>query len=162
MTAERKVMLLLHMLHKHGFERLRFSASISPSGLHWRYEIAPAASFNPNGVTVKHELYARGAAGSSNGISPPFGWRGAEAATLEEFADWFVERFYVVAKGGRGKDAAYAAWYEQVLELTEPEGLLIMYGEHHNLARDGIGVLGIKHRVAIPLPPRSSAAGSGE
>lgn len=79
-VSERKIMLLLSALHKRGFERLRLSAGIE---LHWRYEIAPATSFNPDGATVKHGLYACGAAGSSNGKLPPFDWEGAEAATLE-------------------------------------------------------------------------------
>ena len=146
-------MLLLRTLHKRGFEQLRLSAGISPSGLHWRYEIAPATSFNPDGATVKHELYARGASDSGNGKPPPFGWEGAEAATLETLTDWFVERFPALVEAGRGMDAAYAAWYEHVLELTAPEGLLIMYGEYHDPARDGIGVLRMDRRVEISLPP---------
>jgi hypothetical protein len=153
MTSERKVMLMLHTLHKRGFEKLRFSAGISPSGLHWRYEIAPAQSFNPDGATVKHELYARGAFASSNGKSAPFDWREAETATLEEFAEWFVEHLPEVAEGGRGADTAYAAWYKHALELTAPEGLLVMYGEYHDLARDGISVRGMGRRVEVPLPP---------
>jgi len=146
-------MLLLRTLHKRGFERLRLSVGISPSGLHWRYEIAPAQSFNPDGATVKRELYIQGAFASSNGTSPPFGWKGAEAAAPEELAGWFVERFPAVAGAGRGVDAAYAAWYENVLELTEPDGLLVIYGEYHHLARDGIGVVGVKRRIEVPLPP---------
>lgn len=146
-------MLLLHTLHKRGFERLRLSAGISPSGLHWRYEIASVQSFNPDGVTLKDELYARGAFDSSNGKSPPFGWEGAKAASSEEFADWFVERYPAVVEAGGGADAAYAAWYEHVLELTAPEGLLVVHGEYHDLARDGIGVLRMDRRVEISLPP---------
>ncbi len=72
MTSKRKIMLLLSALHKRGFERLRLSAGISSSGLHWRYEIAPVTSFNADGATVKDELYARGAAGSSDGKLPLF------------------------------------------------------------------------------------------
>ena len=53
MAPERKIMLLLHSLHKRGLKQLRLSAGVSPSGLHWRYEIAPAASFYPDGATVK-------------------------------------------------------------------------------------------------------------
>lgn len=72
---------------------------------------------------------------------------------MEEFADWFVERFSEVVEASIGKDAAYAAWYEHVLELTAPEGLLVMYGEYHDFVRDGIGVLRMKRRVEVPLPP---------
>lgn len=161
MTAERKVMLLLHTLHKRGFERLRLSAGLSPSGLHWRYEIAPAQSFNTDGATLKHELYARGAFASCSGKSPPFDWMGAETATLEEGADWFGERYPVVAEVGRGEDTAYAVWYEQVLELTAPEGLLVMYGEYHDFETDGILVLRMDERTEVPLPPRFIASGSG-
>lgn len=40
-----------------------------------------------------------------------------------------------------------------VLVLTALEGLVVMYGEYHNLASDGIGVSRIKPRVEVPLPP---------
>lgn len=152
MTTERKIMLLLSALHKRGFERLRFSAGISPSGLHWRYEIAPAESFNADGATIMHELYTHDAFGSSNGKLPLFDWEGAEAAPPEGFADWFQKHFPAVAEAGKGADTPYAEWFEHVLELTAPEGLVVMYGEYHDLVRDGIGVLGIKRRVEVPLP----------
>lgn len=94
-------MLLLHTLHERGFERLRHSAGTSPSWLHWRYEIAPTASFNPNGVALKRELCARSAFSSSNSKFAPFGWKDAETATLETFADWFVQRYPAVVEAGR-------------------------------------------------------------
>lgn len=68
MTSERKIILLLSALHQRGFEWLRLSAGISPSWLHWRYEIAPVTLFSPDGETVRDELFAFGAAGSSDGI----------------------------------------------------------------------------------------------
>lgn len=66
-TPERKFMLLLSALHQRNFGQLRLSKGISPLGLHRPYEIASATSFNSDGATVKHELYACGAAGSSDG-----------------------------------------------------------------------------------------------
>lgn len=73
-----------------------------------------------------------------------------------------MERYPEVIEAGRGADAPYAARYEHVLTLTEPEGLLVMYGEYHNLARDGIRAVGVKRHVEIPLPPRFVTTELGE
>jgi len=51
-----------------------------------------------------------------------------------------------------------ASWCEYVLELTAPEGLLVMYGEYHDPARDGIRAVGVKRHIEIPLPPRFTAS----
>lgn len=159
-ASERKAMLLLRTLHKRGFGRLRFSSGMSPSGLHWRYAIAPVQVFNPDGMTLNWELdlASLSVRTSSDGESPPFDWRGAEGASQEVFADWFEKRFPAVVEAGRGEDAAYVAWYERVLELTAPEGLLVMYGDDHDPERDGIHVLRLKRKVEIPLPPRLAAS----
>lgn len=80
-TPERKVMLLLRALHERNFKRLRLSAGVFPSGLHRRYGIAPADSFELNGAMVKSELYAHGAFRSAGGESPPF--KGGEQPTSQ-------------------------------------------------------------------------------
>lgn len=73
-----------------------------------------------------------------------------------------MERYPAVIEAGRGVDAAYAAWYEHVLELTAPEGLLIMYGYLHDPARDGVRAVGVERHIEISLPPPFIASGSDE
>lgn len=147
-------MLLLSALHKRGFERLRLSAGISPSGLHWRYEIAPVASFNPDGLTVKDKLYARGAAGSTGKV--------LKQLRRKRLRTSFRNAFLRLPRWAGARTTLTLGRFEHVLTLTAPEGLVVMYGEYHNLASDGIGVLRAKHRVEVPLPPPVTDAGARE
>src|SRR5690348_1712898 len=43
-----RIVSMLSELHKGGFQRLRAMPHLSPSGLHWRYLIAPTAAFHSN------------------------------------------------------------------------------------------------------------------
>lgn len=52
-----------------------------------------------------------------------------------------------------GDAAQFDTLVQGALELTAPDGLLVMYGEYHDLAQDGIRVLRMDERVEVPLPP---------
>lgn len=144
------VMEMLAKLHRLGYERLRLSSGISPTGLNWRYSVAPANQFEPNGYLLRGGLYPGAAFGTTRGDDAPFGWEGAEHAAPHELADHFLARFPEVAAAGRGPDASYVAWFDAALAASKPEGAPVMYGEYMDVAQDGFIMTGDKR---IPLPP---------
>jgi hypothetical protein len=142
---------MLQELHTRGYERLRLSSGISPSGLHWRYSIAPAGDFEPNGYLLRYDRYPGEAAASTAGADPPFGWQVSDELSPHLLADHFLESFPRVAAEGFGRDRAYAQWLRDALTACAPDGAPIMYGEFVDAAVDGIDT---NNRSApLPLPP---------
>src|SRR5690606_18481848 len=128
-------------LHERGYQRLRLSSGISPTGLNWRYSVAPADHVGPNGYQLRPGHYPGTAFGTTRGDDAPFGWDDAEGLDPDQLAELFPERFPAVAAAGRGSDPEYAAWLARTLEACRSDGAPVMYGEDVDVAADGyIGV----------------------
>ena len=52
---------------------------------------------------------------------------------------------------GKGRDPDYARWYDEMIEATEPEGLISMYADWE-MPSDHIPVFNME-QVRIPPPP---------
>lgn len=149
-TTPVRVLRMLRELHGRGYERLRLSSGISPSGLHWRYSIAPAEDFEPNGYLLRHDRYPGDAAASTGGTDPPFNWQVTDDADPKVLADHFLEHFPGVAAAGLGPDPAYAQWLRDALDACLPDGAPIMYGDYVDAARDGIDTNNSNSPLALP------------
>jgi hypothetical protein len=146
-----RVLRLLRELHRRGYERLRLHCGWSPNGMAWRYAIAPLRDFEPDGVHLLPERYPGRAFKSTVGEGAPFDLAGMEEAATDALADAFLARFRSVAAGGRGRDTAYAAWFEELLAACEPDGIPVMIADHFD-ARDG-GIRIVGRDRPFPLPP---------
>lgn len=145
------VLEMLARLHERGYQRLRLSSGISPTGLNWRYGVAPADHFEPNGYGLQGSHYPGVAFGTTRGDDPPFGWEDAQGLGADELAALFLERFPDVAAAGLGSDAEYAGWLARTLEACRPDGAPVMYGEYVDAAGDGYIEVG--DGKSVPLPP---------
>lgn len=152
MFTPARVMAMLRRLHELGYERLRLSAGISPTGLHWRYSIAQVDMFDANGFRLQGGHYPGIAFSTTGGDDPPFRWEGTEGLDAEHLADLFLDRFAEVASAGRGKDAAYVAWFAALVESCGTDGAPIMFGEDIHVTVSGR--IGIGNGRSVPLPPR--------
>lgn len=152
------VMEMLAQLHQLGYERLRLCSGISPTGLNWRYGVAPASQFEANGYLLRGGFYPGAAFGTTRGDDAPFGWDGAEELGGVELASLFVERFPDVAAAGQGQDPSYKDWFASALAASRPDGAPVMFGEDVDVAADGYIMTGDKR---LPLPPRLPASGAG-
>lgn len=64
----------------------------------------------------------------------------------------FIERFTDLATDGRGDDPDYARWYKDMLEITEPDGLLCVYADWPSPG-DCLSIFHGSMDIEIPLPP---------
>lgn len=147
-SACRRLLEMVQVLHRRGYELLRINPGMAPSGCSWRCEILPAP------MTVRDYadiFYVEPARYSSGQGKKYFGWTDALFDSPEILATKFVERFAVLAREGFGKDPEYAGWYSRMLEETAPDGFIYAYADY-DISEDCLPVQN-KPRMTIPLPP---------
>jgi hypothetical protein len=170
LSMPRRLLLMLRELHQMGYERLRAVTGLSPSGCHWRLQITPAIGIaipgegvdfmarQNRGVAVgdwvvyvrgNHAFYSTGS--SAEDTEECFGWPDAADNLPRQIAAKFIERFPSVVCEGKGRDPDYARWYDEMIEATEPEGLISMYADWE-MPSDHIPVFNME-QVRIPPPP---------
>ena len=179
----RRLLLMLRELHRMGHERLRAVTGLSHSGCDWRLQITPAIGVALPGKNV--DFIARENRGvavgdwvvyagenfvcystcwiSAEHADQCFGWTDAADDSPCQLAAKFVKRFPAVVEDGKGSDPDYARWYADMIEATEPEGLIYMYADWE-LPSDHIPVLNMDG-MRVPPPPRittSDAQGLAE
>ena len=154
--AARMVLRLVAELHLRGYQRLRISPGMAPSGLYWRCPITPASNISAlNGALMASFDEALVAPYSSSEGANYFGWKGAATATATKLAGLFIERFPRIAEAGRGSDWLYAGWYVDMMSRTYPNAFPIAYADWE-LPKGKLTTVGGKE-VDIPLPPPGSA-----
>jgi hypothetical protein len=129
-----RVVAMLGELHKAGYQRLRAMPFMSPSGMSWRFWIAPVDLFHrnhgANAVLHGDELaceprlmaLTEGMACYTSGQTEKggfFGWSDAAEDGARDLAAKFLERFPIIADAGDGWDYAYAGWFQRVLGMAE-------------------------------------------
>jgi hypothetical protein len=164
-----RVLLMVHELHKRGYQRLRVVPGMSPSGVYWRCSVTPIT----NTLTTHGALFQdfeRDVALYTTGMDNRyFDWPDAEQDTARQLASKFVERFPSIAEEGLGRDWVYAGWYVEMLGLAEQGCLPIAYsdwdyGEEHHW---GIPTMCSSHAprelygARLPMPPPGEALSRG-
>lgn len=146
------VIEMVARLHELGYQRLRLSCGAAPNGLYWRYCVAPAEQFQADGYLLQRHVYPGVAYGSSNGGDPPFGWENGLELDTEALVRRFLERFAAAAEAGRESDPEYARWFAELVELSRPDGAVVMYGEYVDAQADGRFEITNGKRVRLPPP----------
>ncbi len=146
----RRILLMLRHLHRKGFARLRAAPWMHQNGYlkspgNWSCSIVPSIVMDAdNGAltdghrmnqlreTLKviqhHDPF------ETSGNHHPFGWTDALFDTPERLADKFFERFRDLCFIGWGADPEYEQWYDQMLELTAPNGVFYPFvGENDHV-----------------------------
>jgi hypothetical protein len=145
-TSSRRILEMVAVLHRMGYERLRAITAIAPTGLHWRCMIAPA----DEGHTVETARY-------TSGQEPtPYDWEDSADDTPEQLAKKFIERFADLAAAGKGRDEPYARWFAEMMAMTATNGL-IYAGADYDMPEGYLpaayqGEWRVKE-VRVPLPP---------
>src|SRR5579871_4423061 len=89
-----------------------------------------------------------------------FQWTGARTVWLEGFPFRYAARnglkVHPATSGSRlcglGPDPIYVRWYEEMLELTEPNGLFYAYADY-SVPDDYLPTQMLQSAARIPLPP---------
>lgn len=147
-----RVLLMVHELHKLGYQRLRIVPGTSPSGCYWRCSITPITN-----ILVTHGAHPREidacilyTTGMDNNY---FDWKDAKHDTARQLAAKFIERFPEVVREGFGFDWNYAGWYVEMLGFAERGHFPVAYSWDHvepnYLAKDD--------ERELPFPPPGEA-----
>lgn len=117
-----RLLSMIHELHKAGYQRVRFSAGMSPSGMHWRCTITHADNMTVDSLSVRnHELAEEVAHYSTSSGNQYFGWTDTIHCSARELAVKFIKRYPVIARKGDGRDWRYAGWLTDTLGRAEQE-----------------------------------------
>lgn len=115
-----RLVATVHELHKAGYQRIRISPGLSPSGMHWRCPVTWAGNVQRDGFSVISASTAGGLFVPYSSADPGyFGWPGAEALSARLLAVRFLDAFPALAQAGLGRDWAYAGWLTEVLGVVE-------------------------------------------
>ena len=118
--ATTRLLSMVHELHKAGYQRIRFSAGMSPSGCYWRCLVTSADNLTPDGLELRGHLdQAKVATYTSGSVDRYFGWSDAPGRSARELAVLFLQRYPLIAQSGEGRDWAYAGWLTEVLGRAE-------------------------------------------
>jgi hypothetical protein len=156
MRRAQRVLLMVHELHKLGYQRLRIVPGMSPSGMHWRCSVTHTGNIlAAHGAMMRIEgEAAHYTSGQGNAF---FDWEDARRDTARQLAGKFLERFAELAAKGRGLDWSYAGWYVQMLGFAERGALPVAYADwDEEPDRDCLPTIGNPDE-ALPMPPRVGA-----
>ncbi|MEC9405728.1 MAG: hypothetical protein VX549_00460 [Pseudomonadota bacterium] len=144
-----RVLRMVHELHKSGYQHLRISCGMVPSGLHWRCQLLTA---NDPRISVENALYS-----SAQG-KHYFEWADAAADGARELAAKFIQRFPRLCETAMGRDWRYVGWYSELLGWVEAGYLPVEFGDYGPWGDDDELVLTRLDRpgtsnVVIPAAP---------
>jgi hypothetical protein len=129
-----RLLTMVHELHKAGYQRVRFSSGMAPSGVHWRCSITHAGNMTHDGLRIDASRAGAEVAHYSTGSGDRyFGWPDAPGRSARELGNMFLDRFPVIAREGTGRDWAYAGWLTEILgraERGELSGFPVFFADY--------------------------------
>jgi hypothetical protein len=161
-TAALNVLLMVHELHKRGYQRLRIVPGMSASGMHWRVTILPRSRVLKVHGALSHDWTWRGPEPfyTSGQQRKYFDWEDAQDDGPCELADKFVERFAAIAEASLGADWAYAGWYMEMLTKAGSGEFPVAYADWHE-DPDPLWLPTTKgFQSGLQMPPPGEADGS--
>jgi len=147
----RRLLYMVAELHRLGYEQARIAPGVAASGLFWRLSVTAASNTErDNGALMRN--FDQGANYSSGAGTEYFGWTDASDDSPALLAAKFVERFPDIAVAAKGRDPEYVRWYQEMLEATEPDGLVYAYADWPSRG-DRLELFYGSVRAEVPLPP---------
>lgn len=155
----RRVLSMVQELHRRGYERLRIAPSMSPSGVYWRCSIVPVARIRRDHGAEAAVPQSEKCFYGSGQYERFFDWPDAERDSTTALADKFLQRFPDLAAEGKGEDPDYVRWYDEMLRLTAPRGVVYAFADW-TVPDDRLPVAGDEdaNEVMVPLPPPGAAS----
>lgn len=155
-----RVLLMVHELHKRGYQRLRIMPGLSASGGAWRVCVTPISNILRTHGAMAADYGRMSAHYTSADENRFFGWDDARGDTARALADKFERRFPEVLAAAEGSDWDYAGWYVEMLGVAESGALPISYADWYEPPAPGR----LKTTDAardLPLPPPGEAVEPG-
>ncbi len=148
-----RLLLMVHELHKMGFQKLRIYPGMAPSGCCWRCQIVTAKCFyKKRGMSIAENLFDMKYPSYSSGMGNNYyGWDDCQSDDSRELARKFLERFPEVALEGEGRDWEYVGWYTEMLKHSERAIFPVAYDDYHYGENDFL--MTTNSKITLPLPP---------
>ncbi|NPD68105.1 hypothetical protein HN018_12095 [Lichenicola cladoniae] len=129
-----RLLTMVHEFHKAGYQRIRFSSGMAPSGIYWRCSITHAGNMTADGLHIQdYNAPEEVAAYSSSSGDHYFGWADAPGRSARELGLLFLDRFPAIAEKGLGRDWTYAGWLTEILgraERDERSGFPVFFADY--------------------------------
>jgi hypothetical protein len=156
----RRILLMVRELHHMGYEQMRAAPYLYP--IAWRCPVVPAAwTWREHGGLFDNMIELMPEPGgqgqrltySSGDRQRPFGWEDLHFTSPKKLAERFIKTFPQVASMAWGPDESYVSWFEDMLRLTGPNGLVYAQGEYQPPLPDMLYATHCQvERVAAPPP----------
>ncbi|MEO1984068.1 MAG: hypothetical protein ABGX22_24085 [Pirellulaceae bacterium] len=121
-----RVLLMVHELHKRGYQLLRIVPGLNASGTSWRCGVTPRSNTlkSHGAMSATYDRMAKYTSASENQY---FEWTDATTDTARQLADKFVDRFPEIVSDAQGRDWEYCGWYVQMLGFADRKAFPIAY-----------------------------------
>jgi len=150
-----RLLMMVHELHKVGYQKIQIFPYMSPSGSAWRCVITVSGNIElkGSGYDLLEQNPRTSAAYSSASSNLYFDWQDAKQDNSRQLAQKFLERFPEIALQGKGLDYAYAGWLSLILGYTENGQFPIFFSDSPNRAPEGYMLNANSSDEYIPAPP---------
>ncbi len=156
-----RLLLMVHELHKRGYQRIRIMPGAAPSGNYGRCVITHIGNIlKKHGAKCK--VYTDGALYSTADSNEYFGWKDAKQDTARQLATKFIERFPELVKKGKGSDWEYAGWYVEMLGHAERGHFPVAFADWYGTPDPRWLPTTVGFESGLPMPPGGEAEPSDE
>jgi hypothetical protein len=152
-----RVLLIVHELHKLGYQRLRIAPGMSSSGMHWRCSVSHIGNILSTHGARLRDFDRDSAHYTSAQNNAYFDWKDASRDTARQLAAKFLERFPGIAKKGKGQDWPYAGWYVQMLGFAERGAFPVAYADWYSEPSPEWLPTTEGFQSGLPMPPGGEA-----
>jgi hypothetical protein len=152
---------MVQELHQRGYQQLRIAPGMSASGMHWRCSVVPVLNTLRSNGALMNDWDGLAAHYTTGQELHFFEWKDAADTSPARLAELFIERFPEVAAAGFGPDAGYAAWYQAMMRLTEPDAFPIAYSDYFDDDLEGLPCVGGDGAsdIVVSMPPPGEVDG---
>ena len=133
-----KILEVVDVLHKRGYELIRIFPYMAPSGCYWRCTISTKDHFDkqyglrPLDAPDDEMIYY-----STGAMYEYLEGINGKRATVEEIADEVLKRYPKIAEKGKGSDSDYMTWYEKLISLMREGKLPVAMTDYTSCFEDG-------------------------
>ena len=151
-----RVLRIVHEFHKQGYQLLRISPGMAPSGCYWRCAITPKSNILRSHGAMLCDWEGLVAPYSSSQDNQYFGWNDAMQDDVKQLATKFRQRFPEIVNSSRGDDWSYTGWYVRMLGYAERGMFPIAYADSNGEPDPRfLTLLGCESD--LPMPPPGDA-----
>ncbi|MCA1326153.1 L-asparaginase [Herbaspirillum sp. alder98] len=150
-----RLMAMVRLLHRAGYQRLYLYSWPKASGLHWRWHLFAG----PRQWIERPWREGWYGSGADYNFNPIMGWGDNPGASAEELARALAQFDPQGLAQALGEDEEHAAWFEQVCATLAPDYAYSLGWDYHTGMPETLPIIGVRRNVPdyagppLPWPP---------